>query len=150
MAKRKVSNVRLEADPDGMNHERSEWAHAAIAAFIKKTGVGPEDALCDLLADLGHWCDRDGFNFARELRRAKDHYEAETCNGKGIVTGHQFDAIYRDLCTCGRDVVSTTLRGHGPNCPLYSYVDDYEDDTPAPPDIPTTHPMNPRPTGDPS
>lgn len=68
----------LPPDPEGMNDRRAEWAGAAVAAFHAATATSEEDVLCDLLADLMHWADRAGFDFARALRRAEDHYAAET------------------------------------------------------------------------
>lgn len=75
MAKRKR---RLPPDPEGMNDQRAEWADAAIRKFQRITNADDEDALCDLLCDLMHWCDRDALDFDRELNRAKMHYDAET------------------------------------------------------------------------
>ncbi len=69
---------RLPPDPDGVNALRAGWAGAAIACFRDTTGTDPEDAVCDLVADLMHWCDRNGHYFPHELERAQDQYEAET------------------------------------------------------------------------
>jgi hypothetical protein len=68
----------LPPDPEGMNDRRAAWAGQAIAAFIAATGTDQEDAVCDLLADLMHWCDRHGQDFGHEQARAQDHYDAET------------------------------------------------------------------------
>ena len=68
----------LPPDPDGMNADRAEWAHRAVLAFETATGTDREDALCDLLADLMHWCNVYGQDFDHELGRARMHYEAET------------------------------------------------------------------------
>ena len=68
-------------DPEGMNDKRSAWAAGAVAAFMDATGTDEADAVCDLVADLMHWCDRHGYDFARELARANDHYAAETLGG---------------------------------------------------------------------
>ncbi|MBC7816369.1 MAG: hypothetical protein IAG10_05700 [Planctomycetaceae bacterium] len=65
-------------DPEGMNDQRSAWAEAAIAAFRLATGTDEEDALCDLLADLMHWSDRNNYDFEAAFTRGRDHYEAET------------------------------------------------------------------------
>lgn len=83
---------RVPPDPEKMNDERAEWAAAAIEAFEGQTRTDREDAVCDLLADLAHWCDRNDMNMGHELRRAIDHYDAETnSKGKqfeGVVTGN--------------------------------------------------------------
>jgi len=69
---------KLPRDPEGMNEKRTAWAGLAIAAFRDATGTDPEDALPDLLADLMHWCDRNGTDFDAALERGRYHYEAET------------------------------------------------------------------------
>jgi hypothetical protein len=68
-------------DPDDLNKERAEWAASTLGAFQDITGTDDEDAVCDLLCDLMHCCDRYGGtygNFDEGLRRARCHYEAET------------------------------------------------------------------------
>lgn len=81
------SNDRLPEDPEGdpgMNDQRAYWALIALHAFADQTGVDPEDAICDLVGDLMHLCDRDPRygSFLNQVRRGKDHYRAET-SGKG-------------------------------------------------------------------
>ena len=61
------------------NADRALRAAAAVEEFRRQTGTDPQDALCDLLADLLHWCDRSDQDFLTELRRALHHYEAEAC-----------------------------------------------------------------------
>ena len=74
---------KLPPDVDGKNNDRSKWAHKALQAFMKETGVEFEvDALSDLLADLMHWCDRNQTDFNTELERARYHYAAETGVGE--------------------------------------------------------------------
>jgi hypothetical protein len=73
-----MTHTLLPPDPEGMNDNRSAWADEAIAVFILATGTDLEDAVSDLIADLGHWCDRHGISFDEELRRARFHYDAET------------------------------------------------------------------------
>ncbi|MCA9062663.1 MAG: hypothetical protein KDA96_06375 [Planctomycetaceae bacterium] len=70
----------LPPDPEDMNERRSKWADAAIRVFRNVTGTDEEDALGDLLADLMHWSDRNQYDFEAALFRARDHYEAETCD----------------------------------------------------------------------
>jgi hypothetical protein len=79
---------KLPKDPDNMNGNRAGWAEAAILTFEAETKVDREDALCDLIADLAHWCDRNKMTLANEIRRAMGHYEAETEGG-----GRQFDGV---------------------------------------------------------
>lgn len=73
-----MTDIALPPDPEGMNDRRSAWADEAITAFMLATGTDLEDAVSDLIADLGHWCDRHDIDFDRELARAAFHYEAET------------------------------------------------------------------------
>ena len=61
-----------------MNENRATWAGSAIARFMLVTGTDQEDALSDLLADLHHWADRNNYDFAAALDRARGHYSAET------------------------------------------------------------------------
>jgi hypothetical protein len=68
----------LPPDPEGMNDARANWAHKAVRVFQELTGADDEDALCDLLADLLHWADRNRYDFGAALFRARDHYRAET------------------------------------------------------------------------
>lgn len=68
----------LPPDPEGMNDRRAGWAAEGLTTFRSATGVDEPDAVCDLLTDLMHWCDRHGQDFDSELERARDHYDAET------------------------------------------------------------------------
>ena len=67
----------IPPDPENMNNNRAYWAGEAIDVFEGRTGVEQKDSLCDLLADLRHWSDRQGFNWERELKRAMSHYKKE-------------------------------------------------------------------------
>lgn len=68
----------IPPDPDGQNNQRAQWAEAVLIAFAVETGTEREDALCDLLTDLRHWCDRNNTSFGSELERATRHYKEET------------------------------------------------------------------------
>jgi hypothetical protein len=68
----------VKPDPDEKNADRARWAEAALICFQIETGTDDEDALADLLCDLMHWCDREGYAFKEALRRAKSHYGEET------------------------------------------------------------------------
>src|SRR5262249_11337143 len=68
----------LPLDPDGMNDRRAVSASCAIAAFRDEAGTDLDDALCDLLAALMHWADRNRFDFASALDRSRVRYAAET------------------------------------------------------------------------
>lgn len=87
-------DVRLPADPEDQNDDRSGWAEVAIKAFMKETGTDAEDAVSDLLADLAHYCDRHGLELGHELCRAMSHYGEETLNEEaGESEGKQFDRV---------------------------------------------------------
>jgi hypothetical protein len=68
----------IPPDPEKMNDARAEWAGACIRHFQCSTGTDFDDALADLLCDLMHWADRNGFDFEAQFRRGSTHYEAET------------------------------------------------------------------------
>jgi hypothetical protein len=53
-----ASRATLPPDPDNQNEERADWANVAVAAFIGATNTDDEDAIADLICDLGHLCDR--------------------------------------------------------------------------------------------
>lgn len=73
----------LPPDPENMNDDRAEWAAAAIHAFGHTTrmiqaGEDHDTIVCDLIADIMHWCDRNEVDFDDCLRIATNHYSAET------------------------------------------------------------------------
>ncbi|KVV40977.1 hypothetical protein WT27_13750 [Burkholderia territorii] len=70
------------ADPERMNDDRAEWASKALEAFREVTGCQQGDDIADLLADLIHYCDRNGYAFEGELDRARQHYADETHDAK--------------------------------------------------------------------
>jgi len=59
------------------NSNRCLRAEAAIHEYKRLSCVDLDDALCDLLADLMHWCDEHPFDFDQELHRGRRNYEAE-------------------------------------------------------------------------
>lgn len=82
-------------DPEGMNKDRAEWARVAVQAFATQTGLdtdaaadGIATAITDLLADLGHLCDREGLSLPAIWQTAAMHYNEETDN-----QGDQLDTI---------------------------------------------------------
>jgi hypothetical protein len=54
-------------------------AERAATMICEYTGVAnPDDYnIADLITDIGHICDRDGYNFRAVVRRAVRHWEAE-------------------------------------------------------------------------
>jgi hypothetical protein len=90
------NDVEQPTDDGPSNDDRALWAEAALLAFAQRTGLAQETVgdkedhffiISDLLADLGHWCDRHKADLPAALIHATQHYHAET-NG----TGKQFNA----------------------------------------------------------
>lgn len=102
----------LPPDPDGMNDERSGWAETALVAFREATGTDREDALCDLLCDLMHLCDRVDTlgGFDAQLERARGHYEADT-GGEDIPRSRCETAVAAELLAACRMVVARWEHG---------------------------------------
>ena len=80
-------------DPDydeseEINERRSGWAEEAIVAFVEATGSDLEDAIADLIGDLGHFCDRHKMNMQAQVERGREFYDFET-QGEGKA----FDAV---------------------------------------------------------
>lgn len=75
----------MPPDPEQMNDRRSEWAAHALDTFSRDTyhrplgaGEDNETTASDLVADIRHWCDRNGVEWESVLRRAEGHYADET------------------------------------------------------------------------
>lgn len=76
-----MTQKKLPPDPEGMNDIRADGGSRAIKAYCDATDIDARDALCDLLADLMHLCDREADTFGtfdEALRCALDHYREET------------------------------------------------------------------------
>jgi len=62
------------------NGERADRADAALRAFLGSAGEPPEpdeDAVRDLLADVAHWCDREGILFRTIVKTAARDWRVE-------------------------------------------------------------------------
>lgn len=75
-----VNDVALadeaQAGPD--NADRARWADAAVDAFNTKTGTTEyEEAIGDLIADLGHLAEREGLDFMALARRGIADWQIE-------------------------------------------------------------------------
>jgi hypothetical protein len=68
----------LPPDPERMNDARAYWAGVALRAFRGETNCEADEAPGDLLADLMHWCDRNGMDFETLLDGARRNYREET------------------------------------------------------------------------
>lgn len=56
---------------------RIKQAQAALTAYSKQRGVDPDCLVRELIADLGHWCDKHGLDWDHEVAIARDNYTAE-------------------------------------------------------------------------
>ncbi len=79
---RRPARAALSARPSrrrvkSWNRKRADWARVAVDAFIEEVRTDEQDVLCDLLCDLMHLADREGWNFESQLDRARFHYGAE-------------------------------------------------------------------------
>ena len=59
------------------NGHRAARAEEAFLSIREDNGCSTADAVCDLLADLIHLCDREQIDFRDTLHRATMHYWAE-------------------------------------------------------------------------
>ncbi len=88
---RNVNRRLSKTNADPRNADRALWGTLAVVSFASVTGlsgdvqIDPETVLCDLLADLMHWCDvqetnycvRGSVDFESALERARGHYSKE-------------------------------------------------------------------------
>lgn len=76
------------------NTDRAGWAQSALAAFCEETGVDEEvernEAVSDLIANLGHYCDVHGLNFLAVAASAIGVWDAE----KREEANGEADALY--------------------------------------------------------
>lgn len=74
--------MNLPPDPEGQNDDRAEWARQALETFAATTGLNMDgetpEAIGDLLANIMHFCDRNGLDFDERLANARFHYDEET------------------------------------------------------------------------
>lgn len=68
-----ATEKKLPPDPEEMNDKRAGWGGQVVEYFMSLTGCDQEDAVCDLIPNLHHWCDRNGLDFNNELRRGIYH-----------------------------------------------------------------------------
>jgi hypothetical protein len=75
----KIKAKGLPPDPEDMNDARAEWAGECIALFSEITGSeNGQEAMGDLLADMFHWCDRNGLDMEQMFDSARRCYREET------------------------------------------------------------------------
>lgn len=67
------------------NVQRARWAEQCLHMFIQLTGVDcMEDAIGDLIANLGHLSDEAGFDFFRLVATGIGHWHLELSNEESI------------------------------------------------------------------
>ena len=80
------SKKKFEFDPDKLHDDGptngtvANWALAGLDGFLKATGESAgtyEDAVRDLMADLLHFCDREGIDGVLAMKRAKHDWRME-------------------------------------------------------------------------
>ena len=63
------------------NTDRADWAKNALSVFCEETGLEEEierrDAVSDLIANLGHYCDRHDLDFLAIASGAIGVWDAE-------------------------------------------------------------------------
>ena len=82
--------VPVPPDPESMNNKRADWARDVLEYFEQygerphpdltteeQRGIAKQN-LSDLIADMGHYCDRNGLCMHEVIRIASDHYAEET------------------------------------------------------------------------
>lgn len=76
------------------NEDRAEWAGTVLLLFARMTGLDPEDekgeAVGDLIANIGHYCDRNGLDFIPAVAAAISLWDVE----KREEESGQPDAMY--------------------------------------------------------
>ena len=63
------------------NDYRAEWAGKVLLQFSRFTGLDPkeekQEAVGDLIANIGHYCDRNGFDFLELAAAAISLWDVE-------------------------------------------------------------------------
>ena len=81
-------------DEGPCNSDRAEWAENALSVFCEDTGLDQEierqEAVSDLLCNLGHYCDLHDLDFLALASRAIGVWDAE----KREEENGEADALY--------------------------------------------------------
>ncbi len=63
------------------NDDRAEWAGSVLRQFSRMTGLDPKEekkeAVGDLIANIGHYCDRNGLHFIELAAAAISLWDVE-------------------------------------------------------------------------
>jgi hypothetical protein len=72
------ARAAVSGSPEPSNEDRALRAETALRQFRRETGIGHDrEAVGDLIADLGHYCDERGLDFDELVRRGVEHWRAE-------------------------------------------------------------------------
>lgn len=78
---RNVKTAETRYIKNEMNRDRAGWAMMALEKFSKETGQNltteAEEAIGDLLCDLGHLCAAKGFDYDLLVSRGREHFTLE-------------------------------------------------------------------------
>lgn len=67
------------------NTLRAMWAAEALHGLANRTGADiPDDAVTDLIANIGHFCDAAGIDFLQLTARAIGHWKREQTDPESI------------------------------------------------------------------
>jgi hypothetical protein len=67
------------------NQKRAAWAEACLDLFADVTGANlPDEALSDLIANLGHYAQREKLDFLELVARAIGHWHLEQTDEDSI------------------------------------------------------------------
>ena len=67
------------------NTLRSMWAAEALHGLANRTGADiPDDAVTDLIASIGHFCDATGIDFLHLAARGIGHWKLEQSEPESI------------------------------------------------------------------
>lgn len=96
------------------NKERADRMLATLAAYRKAQSgwdMPPDEAdLSDLLADLMHWCKREGIDFAAELERAQENFQMELLDAETEEIEDITNAVF-PCANCGEPLPSWQAKG---------------------------------------
>jgi hypothetical protein len=86
----------MSALPD-INARRAAWAAKAVEVFSADTGADFRDeAISDLIADLGHLCDLEKLDFVALVRKGVAYWKIEQTDATGIAAPPYVEIIIED------------------------------------------------------
>jgi hypothetical protein len=83
----------MSAPPD-INARRADWAARAVETFSTVSGPDfTDEAISDLIADLGHLCDREKLDFVALVRKGVAYWKIEQTDEDGVRTPPRVDIL---------------------------------------------------------